>query len=151
MVQTQTPIDGSLDELKKWLKQLIPGEYLKQKLESTCVSLNANNQQAMQSTSITASTMLTVDSSEVLTTLMKDPDSVEDHQVLVMSLNDKNYDCPGMLNEEKVLKEFEASQLMVSKDKTASRCTKHSHGAKNQHTLKVNTSFENKYSLKTLI
>lgn len=137
MVQAQVPIDGSLDELKKWLKQLIPGEYLKQKLESTCVSLNASNQQPVQSTPASGLTMLTADSTEVLTALMKDPDTVGDYQVLVMSLNDKNYDCPGMLNEEKVLRDFEASQLIISKNKTASLCAKHSHSAKNQHTLKV--------------
>jgi len=118
-----------------WLKQILPGEYLKLKLESTFASLSANSQQQQ---------ILTIESAEVLTSLMKDSDTVTDYQVLILSLNDKNYDCPGMMNEEKVLREFEASQLVMSKNKTASRCNKHGHGSKNQHTLKVTCNLSKK-------
>lgn len=146
----QNPIDNSSDEFKKWLKSVIPGDYINQALESICSSSNVVKQLQGPSNINTKHSLLTPTSSEVITSLLKDSEMIVDgkYQVLILSINDKNYECPGMLSEDKVIKEYEASQLTLKNcQKTKSSvCAKHSvynhsnehapNNSMNQHTLK---------------
>ena len=127
--------DVELEELKKWLKTIIPFDYLNQALEAASrngQTLNSNLTSVASNSKPSAA--LSSESSEIISSLMKEPEAGRNHQVVVMSINDQGYDCPGMLSEEKVVKEFENSQL-INKTKQKSGSSKQT--GQNQHTLKV--------------
>ncbi len=111
------------DEFRDWLKKIVPSDYIAQVLNSN-------------------------ETSEVISNLMKEADGLAGWEVLVMNINENSYDCPGMMSEEKVLKEYEASLRMTSGTSCQKvsyhhhhhhhRISKHGgYGSRNQLTLKV--------------
>jgi hypothetical protein len=105
------------DEIK-WLKTIIPADYLNLTLESTAQKMNATNQRnadllLIQNSSMhngnklqiqATTTIVNSQSGEVIETLIKDLNQDQEaHKVLVVNINDKNLDCPGMIVEEKFM------------------------------------------------
>lgn len=131
----------------KWLKSIIPFDYLNQQLDNTASQMNSNNsistnnhnnrlsvnnsnslsrrQSDQNLMSLQTSPVIsnyTSESPEVINSLLKEPDSLDEYQILVVNINDKSLDCPGMLNEGKVIKEYQAnltshSKLLLPKNK----------------------------------
>jgi len=128
----QNNISLLTDEFRNWLKSIVPCDYVAQ-------VMNGN------------------ESAEGIANLMREVDGPGEWEVLVMNVNEKSYECPGMMGEERVLKEYEASLRMasVSCGQKLSGCQygyhqQHHHGhhhhrsgkhggygSRNQQTLKV--------------
>lgn len=139
--------DASNEELKAWLKSIMPNDYLNQAFSSACAALNSAKKNPQNPGNLNEP-LLTNKSIEVAVSLMKDTEmSMENEcQVLVLGINQKNFDCPGMMNEDKVLKEYEfnsrsghkASGVDGNNRDSQYRGNKHAvHKSRNQHTLKV--------------
>lgn len=63
----------------------------------------------------------------------------ESYQVLVMNISETSFDCPGMLNEEKVIKDHELNEKKKNeKSSTSSRQHHYHHRSSRNHTLKRN-------------
>ena len=101
---SKEPIES---EEMKWLKAILPISYITSALENAAASLNKSSNNKM---------MYSVESGEVFVNLMKDTDASETCQVMIVQINDKAFECPGMLAEDKVLKEFEAGASVFKRD-----------------------------------
>jgi hypothetical protein len=114
-------------EETKWLKSILPLDYFNQALEGALAAVNANqlnilnansnglthpNQKSSKSMPKPApNPTYTIDSPEVITHLIKEAytENNDDYMVAVFSISDKDFDCPGMMSEDKVLNEYESS------------------------------------------
>ena len=52
-------------------------------------------------------------------------------KVLVLNINDSGFECPGMMSEEKVMKEYENSSLEEKRRKRERRLFSHHHNNSN--------------------
>ena len=136
------------DDFKKWLKQIIPIDYLQQALTSACGTLNSRRLQQQQQPLISLSDPVVLfdnESTEVASYLMKDTEAEGGEcQVLVLNINEESYDCPGMIAEDKVLKDFDDTTNQITTEAgtvgVSSRShhnNHHHHHRSNKHTLKV--------------
>lgn len=97
-------------DLAEWLKPLIPSDYLSSALETACASINnkPSNRQSHGQINVTNSVVYTVQSPEVIDLLLRESlnlDGSSNNKVLIVNINDKALECPGMLSEEKFLNE----------------------------------------------
>lgn len=101
----------------KWLKSILPSEYLNNQLEQTALSLNTKPSVSSTLTrrqsdqNLVSLANYTSESSEVINALLKEPDSVDDYKVLIVNINDKSMECPGMMSEDKIIKEYELNMM----------------------------------------
>ncbi len=111
--QLSKELPADSDELK-WLKSIIPNDYLNQILEQTVNNLNSTKQMNLTLTRRQSEqnliSLYNSESTEVINYLLKEPDLLEDYQILVLNINDKSLECPGMLNEDKIIKEYELNK-----------------------------------------
>ena len=152
---------------QKWLKSILPLDYLNHVLETNLASLhtlnNSFNSPLTNSTSMSSSKNLSKqismndlitstsrsDEATVITNLLKEThlDLFDGYQVVVVNINDKEFDCPGMLVEEKVLNEYElltsnvtsasaASLFLNSRKKQEKLVKQHHHHRDQRHTSK---------------
>ena len=114
--QLSKELPADSDELK-WLKSIIPNDYLNQILEQTVNNLNSTKQMNLTLTRRQSEqnliSLFNSESTEVINYLLKEPDLLEDYQILVLNINDKSLECPGMLNEDKIIKEYELNKKQL--------------------------------------
>lgn len=67
-------------------------------MEKSCAFFNSNRKV----------NLLISDSPDVINHLIKEPNLEDGCQILVVNINDKGFDCPGMLAEEKVLNDYDS-------------------------------------------
>lgn len=109
-------------EESKWLKSIIPIDYLTQALESCASALNLHRKV----------NLLNSESAEVITHMLKEPNYEEYFQILVVNINDKGFDCPGMLAEEKVLNDYDINSRTISRsNRLKAKIKKHNHDLDN--------------------
>ena len=92
---------------------------------SNSLSRRQSEQNLISLSQTLATVVYTAESLDVINSLVKEPESLDDYQILVVNINDKSLDCPGMLSEEKVIKEYQAtltqhSQLLLPLNKSSS-------------------------------
>ena len=137
-------IEVSADsEEYKWLKSILPLDYLNQAIEKSVLSLNETNNQLLQvghnspSNSFNSSPSLLKkpnkqpffsqnepspvnghknDEALAITNLLKDTnlETFDGYKVITVNINDKEFDCPGMRVEEKVLNDCESLASSVT-------------------------------------
>ena len=138
-------IEVSADsEEYKWLKSILPLDYLNQVLEKSLQTLNETNNQQLQvgsnspNNSHNSSPSLLKkpnkqpffsssepsaivnghknDEALVITNLLKDTnlETFDGYKVIIVNINDKEFDCPGMRVEEKVLNDCESLASSVT-------------------------------------
>ena len=114
--------DPNESEESKWLKSILPNSYLTSALETATNTLNLTSKVANPVPSSNKSNNMN-ESAEVYLQLLKEPnpDSTDPCQVMIVQINDKAFDCPGMISEEKVMKEFEASITVFKRDEFKGR------------------------------
>jgi hypothetical protein len=126
-------------------------DYLNQQLDSNVNQMNNNNttnrlsvasnsnnsslsrrqsDQNLVSLQTLGAIVYTVDSVDVINSLLKEPESLDDYQILIVNINDKSLDCPGMLSEEKVIKEYQATLSSHSKLLTTNKSSSSSSSKK---------------------
>ncbi len=128
---------AELSDEAKWLKSILPLDYINQALETAANSLNKANYSGTNTSpnsnsvpSLNNNTGLppnksssslnqqahTPESSETILSLIKESnlESFEGYQVVVVNINDKDSNCPGMQNEEKVLSEQDNSASIAA-------------------------------------
>lgn len=118
----------------KWIKSIIPTEYLNHTLETAALSLNSAKQTTTLSRRQSEQSLLSLlntESNEVISSILKEPDSVLDYQILIININDKSLDCPGMLSEDKVINDLNTIKL-VNKTNTI----------KNNNNTSLDSSYE---------
>lgn len=67
-------------------------------MEKSCAFFNSNRKV----------NLLSSDSPDVIKHLINEPNLEDGCQILVININDKGFDCPGMLTEEKVLIDYDS-------------------------------------------
>ena len=103
----ELPMDS---EDYKWLKSILPNDYLNTLLEQTAASLNTKTltlSRRQSDQNLISLANYTNESNEVVSAILKEPESIEDYKVLIVNINDKAMECPGMMSEEKLIKEYE--------------------------------------------
>lgn len=155
----------------KWLKSIIPFDYLNQILETAANNLNSqslknssispmNSNSSLPSNKSSSSlnqqlsvnnntaVAFTVDSPEVILSLIKESslESFENHQVVIININDKDSNCPGMLNEDKVLNEQDSLSTvsLFSKLNLKNRDQRHNNKSNRDVTNSINGSSSKK-------
>ncbi|CAF0809811.1 unnamed protein product [Brachionus calyciflorus] len=101
----------------KWLKTIVPTDYINQALINCASTLNSNRK----------ANLLNSESPEVITHLFKEPILEESYQILVININDKGFDCPGMLAEEKVLNDndiYANNRILAKKNRLKPKINK---------------------------
>lgn len=92
--------DQAGDEAIKWLRAVLPYDYVKNTLESVAAHLN----QAAKTGGRHLGAPYNSESAEVIAAIFKEAHSEPD-QILVVNISEKGMECPGMLSEEKVITE----------------------------------------------
>jgi hypothetical protein len=69
---------------------------------------------------------LVLDSTEVIASILKEnPNEIfEGYQIIAIGIYDKDSECPGMLNEEKVINEYENLRKQRKRDESRNRANK---------------------------
>ena len=136
----QIEISADSEEFK-WLKSILPFDYLNQALEKGRASLNEHCTNYLTSNSNNSNSngnspsilkksnkppSFTISSGEsaackndeaiVITNLLKETnvESFDGYKVIIVNINDKDSDCPGMRVEEKVLNDCESLASSVT-------------------------------------
>lgn len=99
----------------KWLKSIMPFDYINQVLENTVSNLNSQKNKSNNSNNQMSLHIYSTESKEVINFLLREPSSEEVYQILVLNISDKGFECPGMLAEEKVVTEYESSRAIENK------------------------------------
>ena len=161
------------NEEHKWLKSILPFEYLNQAIETGIANYqqqHVNHSSIANSASMSKNynrPLSTIINNEVktkteiepivITNLLKEThlDLFDGYQVIVVNINDKDFDCPGMLVEEKVLNECDllgssasAASLFLNSRKNQEKPIKkhhphHQHHRDQRHTNKKEDMVDN--------
>lgn len=107
MSQVSKDLTNSESDESKWLKAIIPLDFINQAIKKPKSTNSAH------------------EISEAINSLLKETSQEEGYQIIIVNISDKGFECPGMIAEDKVLNEYE--KTAPSRRNMAKGAGKHHH------------------------